>query len=121
MLPTYHQGVTPKPRRIRPSLILLILPLFAALFPEPASASATSPTYVPVLMYHYIRFNPDPRDAAGFTLSVTPLAFHAQMAYLARNHFNVIPLSRAVAAIRSHQPLPPRSVVLTFDDGYVDF
>jgi peptidoglycan/xylan/chitin deacetylase (PgdA/CDA1 family) len=120
-LPPYHEGVTPKPRHIRPWLALLFVPLFAGLFPEPASASATWSTYVPVLMYHYIRFNPDPRDRAGMALSVTPLAFHAQMAYLARNHFNVIPLSRAVAAIRSHQPLPPRSVVLTFDDGYVDF
>jgi peptidoglycan/xylan/chitin deacetylase (PgdA/CDA1 family) len=72
-------------------------------------------------MYHYIRVNPDPRDRAGFALSVTPAAFHAQMAYLARNHFHVIPLSQAVAAIRRHGPLPSRPVVLTFDDGYADF
>jgi peptidoglycan/xylan/chitin deacetylase (PgdA/CDA1 family) len=102
-------------------LSLLVLPLLAGLVPLPAAAASTSWTYVPVLMYHYIRVNPDPRDRAGFALSVTPTAFHNQMAYLARNHFTVIPLSRAVAAIRSHQPLPPRSVVLTFDDGYADF
>jgi peptidoglycan/xylan/chitin deacetylase (PgdA/CDA1 family) len=102
-------------------LALLVLPLLASLFPVPAAAAWTSSTYVPVLMYHYIRVNPDPRDRAGFALSVTPSAFHEQMAYLARNHFYVIPLSRAVAAVRAHQPLPPRSVVLTFDDGYADF
>lgn len=101
---------------------LLTLGLFLGLFPQAASASSTSyATTVPVLMYHYIRINPDPRDRTGFSLSVTPATFHAQMAYLARNHFNVIPLSRAVAAIRTHRPLPPRSVVLTFDDGYADF
>ena len=72
-------------------------------------------------MYHYIRVNPDPRDRVGFALSVTPAAFHAQMDYLARNHFHVIPLSQAVAAIRTHGPLPSRPVVLTFDDGYADF
>jgi peptidoglycan/xylan/chitin deacetylase (PgdA/CDA1 family) len=102
-------------------LVLLVLPLLAGLIPQPAAAASTSWTYVPVLMYHYIRVNPDPRDRVGYALSVTPTAFHNQMAYLARNHFNVIPLSRAVAAIRSRQPLPPRSVVLTFDDGYADF
>jgi peptidoglycan/xylan/chitin deacetylase (PgdA/CDA1 family) len=100
-------------------LALLVLPFFAGLTPQPAAAS--SGTYVPVLMYHYIRVNPDARDRAGYALSVTPTEFHNQMAYLARNHFNVIPLSRAVAAIRSYQSLPPRSVVLTFDDGYADF
>jgi len=72
-------------------------------------------------MYHYIRINPDPRDKTGFALSVTPAAFHAQMDYLARNHFHVIPLSQAVAAIRNHGPLPSRPAVLTFDDGYADF
>jgi peptidoglycan/xylan/chitin deacetylase (PgdA/CDA1 family) len=104
----------------RPWLGLLILPLLFGLFPQPASAS-TGWTYVPVLMYHYIRVNPDPRDRTGFALSVTPAEFHAQMAYLARNHFNVIPLAQAVAAIRTHHALPPRPVVLTFDDGYADF
>jgi peptidoglycan/xylan/chitin deacetylase (PgdA/CDA1 family) len=102
-------------------LAVLVLPLLAGLFPQPAEASSTSWTYVPVLMYHYIRVNPDPRDRTGFALSVTPAAFHSQMDYLARNHFNVIPLSQAVAAIRAHGPLPPRPVVLTFDDGYADF
>ena len=52
-------------------------------------------------MYHYIRVNPDPRDRVGFALSVTPAAFHAQMAYLARNHFHVIPLSAAVADVEA--------------------
>ncbi len=102
-------------------LALLVLPLLAGLFPQPAAAASTSWTRIPVLMYHYIRWNPDPRDRAGFALSVTPAAFHEQMDYLARNHFNVIPLSRAVAAIRTESSLPPRPIVLTFDDGYADF
>ncbi len=109
------------PHRFRPLLALLVLPLLAGLLPQPASAASASWTYVPVLMYHYIRVNPDPRDRTGFALSVTPAAFHAQMDYLARNRFHVIPLSQAVAAIRTHGPLPSRPVVLTFDDGYADF
>jgi peptidoglycan/xylan/chitin deacetylase (PgdA/CDA1 family) len=78
-------------------------------------------TYVPVLMYHYIRVNPDPRDRTGFALSVTPAMFHAQMDYLARNHFRVLGLQDVVWAMRTQHPMPPRSVVLTFDDGYADF
>ena len=105
----------------RPLLGLLVVPLLLGLFPQAASAASRSYTNVPVLMYHYIRVNPDPRDRTGFALSVTPAEFHAQMDYLARNHFNVIPLSQAVAAIRRHLALPPRPVVLTFDDGYADF
>jgi peptidoglycan/xylan/chitin deacetylase (PgdA/CDA1 family) len=76
---------------------------------------------VPVLMYHYIRVNPKPRDRVGFSLSVTPATFHAQMDYLARNNFHVIRLGDAAAAIRQHGRLPSRPVVLTFDDGYADF
>jgi peptidoglycan/xylan/chitin deacetylase (PgdA/CDA1 family) len=78
-------------------------------------------TYVPVLMYHYIRINPDPRDRTGVALSVTPAMFHAQLDYLARNHFRVLGLQDVVWAMRTQHPLPPRSVVLTFDDGYADF
>ncbi len=72
-------------------------------------------------MYHYIRVNPNPSDHAGFSLSVTPEMFHAQMDYLARQGFHVLTLHQAVEAIRLHRPLPARPVVLTFDDGYADF
>ncbi len=78
-------------------------------------------TYVPILMYHYIRVNPNPRDRVGFGLSTPPAMFHAQMQYLADHGFRVISLHQAVAAIATHSPLPTRPVVLTFDDGYSDF
>lgn len=83
---------------------------------------ATGPvTYVPILYYHYIRTNPNPRDRVGFGLSTPPAAFRAQMQYLAGHGFHVIPLHEAVLAIQHHSGLPSRPVVLTFDDGYADF
>jgi len=32
--------------------------------------------HVPILEYHYIRINPNPRDRLGFNLSVTPSSGH---------------------------------------------
>ena len=78
-------------------------------------------TLVPILLYHYIRVNPNPKDKLGFGLSVTPGDFHLQMLYLASHGFNVVSLHLAVQAINEHRALPPRPVVLTFDDGYRDF
>jgi peptidoglycan/xylan/chitin deacetylase (PgdA/CDA1 family) len=79
------------------------------------------PTYVPILMYHYVRVNPNPRDHAGFVLSVTPTDFAVQMLYLYKYGFHVVSLHEAVEAIATHRALPPHPVVLTFDDGYRDF
>jgi peptidoglycan/xylan/chitin deacetylase (PgdA/CDA1 family) len=78
-------------------------------------------TYVPILLYHYIRVNPNPRDRVGFGLSTPPAMFRSQMQYLADHDFHVISLHEAVGAIKDHAPLPSRPVVLTFDDGYADF
>lgn len=102
----------------------MVAPVLAAMLPvavPTSTAEASAWTYVPVLMYHYVRVNPDPRDRVGYSLSVTPANFHAEMAYLARNHFHTVSLAQAVDSIRTHRPLPPRSIVLTFDDGYADF
>jgi peptidoglycan/xylan/chitin deacetylase (PgdA/CDA1 family) len=85
--------------------------------PVPAGPS----TFVPILLYHYIRVNPMPRDRVGFSLSTPPVMFRAQMQYLADQGFHVISLHQAVVAIQRHGPLPSRPVVLTFDDGYADF
>jgi peptidoglycan/xylan/chitin deacetylase (PgdA/CDA1 family) len=90
--------------------------------PEDQLGGPTSgATYVPVLMYHWIRVNPDPRDRIGFTLSVTPTDFAKQMLYLKSHGYQVVSLQLAVEGIREHRALPSHAVVLTFDDGYRDF
>jgi peptidoglycan/xylan/chitin deacetylase (PgdA/CDA1 family) len=100
-------------------------PTTAALLGELVVRKAPIPvgpvTYVPILYYHYIRINPNPRDRVGFGLSTPPAAFHAQMQYLADHGFHVVSLQQAVIAIQNHSGLPARSIVLTFDDGYADF
>lgn len=87
--------------------------------------STPTPAYlidVPVLMYHYIRTveNPD-QDKVGFRLSVTPEDFEAHMKYLWENRYRTISPNELINALTTKTPLPPKSVLLTFDDGYADF
>lgn len=95
--------------------------VLAELSPKRAPVPLGPVTYVPILYYHYIRINPNPRDRVGFGLSTPPAAFRAQMQYLADHGFHVVSLHQAVVAIKNHSGLPVRPVVLTFDDGYADF
>jgi peptidoglycan/xylan/chitin deacetylase (PgdA/CDA1 family) len=76
---------------------------------------------LPILLYHYIRVNPVPTDKVGWNLSVTPSNFARQMAFLHFIGAHTVSLTDALDALRTGKPLPPRSVVLTFDDGYFDF
>jgi peptidoglycan/xylan/chitin deacetylase (PgdA/CDA1 family) len=76
---------------------------------------------VPVLMYHYIRVNPDSRDRMGFGLSVTPWDFASQMDWLAANGYHPITFRELHAYLSGAAGLPSRPVILTFDDGYEDF
>ena len=95
--------------------------IIAQLSPKKAPVPSGPVTYVPILYYHYIRINPNPRDRVGFGLSTPPAMFRAQMQYLANHGFHVISLHEAVVAIKNHSGLPSHPVVLTFDDGYADF
>lgn len=110
---TARPAATPVPST--PQLIL------AELHPSKAPLPSGPVTYVPILLYHYIRINPNPRDRVGYSLSTPPAMFRAQMLYLADHGFHVISLHQAVVAIRNHSGLPSHPVVLTFDDGYADF
>ena len=89
----------------------------------PPVGIAPGPTFVrvPVLMYHYIRTNPDPRDRLGFSLSVTPANFAAQMDWLASNGYHTVTPQDVVAYLDGTRGLPTKPIVITFDDGYADF
>lgn len=75
---------------------------------------------VPILTYHYIGNNPNPDDKTRENLQVTPDKFEDQMKYLSENGYSTITLGTLYAALKGGS-LPPKSVILTFDDGYIDF
>ncbi|MDA8219952.1 MAG: polysaccharide deacetylase family protein [Dehalococcoidales bacterium] len=83
--------------------------------PTPTTVLATS-TKAPVLMYHYIRVNPDPSDKIGAGLSVTPADFEAQMAFLAQRGY----ATTLVHDLVDRSAWPAQTVAITFDDGYAD-
>jgi peptidoglycan/xylan/chitin deacetylase (PgdA/CDA1 family) len=66
-----------------------------------------------ILTYH--RVNDDPDDF----LSVSPAVFEQHMACLARDA-HVVSLAEAVGYLESGRTPPPRTVAVTFDDGYRD-
>ncbi len=73
-------------------------------------------------MYHYISANPKwPADPTRTRLSVPPAAFAAQLRYLRRAGYTTSTLDDLAAALDDGAPLPPKPMVLTFDDGYQDF
>lgn len=67
---------------------------------------------IPVLMYHHVSTSPG-------MITVSPAHFAAQMAWLARAGYRTIGGAQ-LAAWFAGEPLPAKSVMLTFDDGYLD-
>src|SRR5579872_4465612 len=79
---------------------------------------------VPILMYHLVGQYPARSqwtDDYGYRieagLTVPTAQFAAEMAYLAGHRYHAISLTRLADNLLYGLPLPPRPVVLTFDDG----
>ena len=76
---------------------------------------------VPILMYHYVSEPPPDADIYRQDLSVTPAQFESHLRALRDAGYQTIPLADLLSHLATGRPqLPARSVVLTFDDGYVD-
>jgi biofilm PGA synthesis lipoprotein PgaB len=65
-----------------------------------------------ILMYHHVS-----AETPALT-SVTPERFKQHIQYLADNEFTVWPLYRTLMHLVTGRAIPPRTVVLTFDDAY---
>ncbi|MFT0534093.1 polysaccharide deacetylase family protein [Castellaniella hirudinis] len=67
---------------------------------------------VPVLMYHHV-------TPAGGAINVTPDHFRGQLAWLRRRGYRSLTCAQFAAHLAG-APAPARSVLMTFDDGYLD-
>ncbi len=67
-----------------------------------------------VLVYHRVR--PDADDPR----SVTPQRFREHLTVLRDGGWRVLSLDEVIAAVQNNQPLPEKSVLINFDDGYAD-
>jgi peptidoglycan/xylan/chitin deacetylase (PgdA/CDA1 family) len=102
------------------STCLLVLASSFFLFLAPAYAATPVIPQVPILMYHYIRNDQNPRDPVGENLSVAPALFAQQMQYLSSHGYTPITLDKLAAIFAGKAHAPAKPIVLTFDDGYKD-
>jgi peptidoglycan/xylan/chitin deacetylase (PgdA/CDA1 family) len=88
------------------------VPLVVPLQPlNPVGVTPERIQVVPILCYH--RFG-----NGGSKMIISPARFAQQLEWLAANGYQVVRLSALKDFLAGRQPLPPKSVVITIDDGY---
>ena len=68
---------------------------------------------VPVLMYHHVSPNPG-------LVTVSPATFTDHMGYLARAGYTALTADQFLGFLQGSYQAPAKSVLITFDDGYLD-
>ena len=81
--------------------------LFVLLFSSKSFATV-------ILQYHHVS------ETTPASTSIDPSQFEAHLQYLKDNNFTVIPLPELIEAIKKQRPLKDKTVVITFDDAYLD-
>jgi peptidoglycan/xylan/chitin deacetylase (PgdA/CDA1 family) len=102
---------------VKTGLFINLLLMFVLLSSSTPAASAggkmRAQSRVPILIYH--RFG----SAVADSMTVTTAVFESQLRYLRDNGYTVIPLRSLVGYFLGKvPPPPPRSVVITADDGH---
>ena len=102
--------------------VLVALALASSASSGARAASSGSPTAgpsrkpVPILMYHAIRTAP--AGARNRALWVRPREFAAQVRALRRAGYRAVTMQRVWDSWQGRAALPPKPIVLSFDDGY---
>ncbi len=71
---------------------------------------------IPILMYHHIRDYDNPEDKIGTNLSVSPQEFINQLNLIENKGYKTVTFEEI---LNNH--LPDKPIILTFDDGYLNF
>jgi len=100
---------------MRPAAILCMA-IPAAIAGECVAAPPVRALQVPILAYHYVKEpNPESADMEAQVV-VRPAAFSRQMARLSELGYQTVSLFQLWRALNGEGTLPPRSIVITFDD-----
>ncbi|MCL2036462.1 MAG: polysaccharide deacetylase family protein [Oscillospiraceae bacterium] len=75
------------------------------------SIADLKPAEVPILMYHFLVENKGEHH-------ISPDEFERDLIFLQKNGYTTIGISELIAFVYDNKPLPPKPVMLTFDDGY---
>lgn len=109
-------------KRLLPLALLVLILAFlilakARLAETPVTSLLQNKNEIPILMYHKV--NPY-SSSGGYGLRVPPKLFAWQMSYLKKRGFATISFNDLYDHWENGAPLPPRPVIITFDDGYQD-
>ena len=108
---------------------MFVVMLAGIILPKRSAALSTGPVEwdgtlrrvrVPILMYHHVSALPANADKYRRDLTVTPEDFTRQMRHHQDNGYHPITPDQLTGALLRGDKLPPKPVMLTFDDGYDD-
>lgn len=88
--------------------------------PQPTPTGSGYAVTVPILMYHYLSTPPSDADAIRLDLSVAPDQFESDLAYLRQAGYETISFKQLSFALSQGAALPPKPIIISFDDGYRD-
>ena len=95
-------------RFVRATIHRLLALLVIAASAEPTTAAESAV----IFMYHHVAEETPP------STSITPARFASHLDYLEREGFMVLPLENVLESLSHDEPVPDKTVVITFDDGY---
>ena len=101
-----------KKRIFLKSVITVVIVLFVLV----SYVQIKSSSVVPILMYHSFKIEED-----KLMPYVDPKIFAYQMEFFSKNNYNVIGPDKVIAYMAKKDRMPPRTVMITADDGYMSF
>ncbi|BCZ44249.1 deacetylase [Clostridium gelidum] len=81
---------------------------------EPKTTLINDNRGVPVLYYHSVR------ESADNEVTITPKLLRTELQYIRDEGYVTLTLSELKAYILNNSPIPTKSILITFDDGYMD-
>ena len=103
------------------SLLLLLIPVAAMGFmPKiviPTNIIVGDTVHLPILMYHQL--TKEPSRVCEYCVSVEQ--FGSDLDQLKKMGYNTVSLAQVIAFCETGEPLPPKPIVISFDDGFESF